>query len=39
MRTVGPSTQTIDIGVGARVVEIREIDEFENAPSEPLSRR
>jgi hypothetical protein len=39
IRTMCPSTQQIDVGLGTRIIEIREIDEFENALSEPLSRR
>jgi hypothetical protein len=34
-----PSTQQIDVGLSTSIIEIREIDEFENALSEPLSRR
>jgi len=39
VRTMCPSTQKIDIGLGARVVEIREIDESENSLCESSLRR
>jgi len=39
MRTMSAGTEVVDVGFGTRIVEIREIDEFENSLSELPSRR
>jgi hypothetical protein len=39
VRPMRSCTQPIDVGFGARLVEVREIDETENSPSESASQR